>query len=115
FVGQFLAQSSIANQLRIGTAGETPEPSAFLGAFSLVVCDYQPDCASVLRERQAACAFSGYCGAESFEEIYQNYLASPWTYNQAIRYRDIIHTAINTHNWALIGLAPKRAPIILAQ
>lgn len=114
-VGQFLAQSSIANQLRIGPSGETPEPAAFLGAFSLVVCDYAPDCTSVMRERQAACAFSGYCGAESFEEIYQNYLASPWTYNQAIRYRDLIHTAINTHNWTLIGLAPKRAPIILQQ
>ena len=43
---------------------------------------------------------------QSFEELYQNFLASPWAYSQAVRYRNIIHTAINTQNWSLIGLQP---------
>ena len=105
-VGQFLSQSSMVSQLRIGPNGEVPEPSAFLGAFSLVACDLGPDCTSLSREPQLACAYGGYCSASSFEELYQNFLASPWAYSQAVRYRSIILTAINTQNWSLIGLQP---------
>ena len=108
-VGNFLAQSAIATQLHIGPNGEIPEPSAFLGAFSLVACDMTSDCITLNREPQLACAYSGYCNAQTFEELYQNFLASPWAYAQAARYRNIIHTAINTQNWALIGLLPPRA------
>jgi len=105
-VGQFLAQSSIASQLRIGPNGEVPEPSSFLGAFSLVACDLGPDCTSLSREPQLACAYGGYCSSQSFEELYQNFLASPWAYAQAARYRDYIHTAINTQQWSFLGLSP---------
>jgi len=110
-VGQFLSQSSMASQLRIGPNGEVPEPSAFLGAFSLVACDLGPDCVSLNRDPQMACAYGGYCDASSFEELYQNFLASPWAYAQAVRYRNIIHTAINTQNWSLLGLQPA-APVV---
>jgi hypothetical protein len=108
-VGNFLAQSSIATQLHIGPNNEVPEPSAFLGAFSLVACDMTSDCITLNREPQLACAFSGYCNAQTFETLYQDFLASPYTSMQAARYRNIIHTAINTQNWALIGLLPPRA------
>jgi hypothetical protein len=108
-VGQFLAQSAMASQIRIGPDNEMPEPSAFLGAFSLVACDLASDCEQLIREPQLACAYGGYCGAGSFEELYQNFLASPFSYVQAARYRNIIHTAINTRNWALIGLLPPAA------
>lgn len=106
-VGQFLAQSAMANQLRIGPNGEYPEPSAFLGAFSLVACDMGPDCITLGRELQLACAHGGYCDAQTFEELYQNFLASPWAWSQALRYRTIIYNAINTRDWSLIGLQPK--------
>jgi hypothetical protein len=106
-VGQFLSSSAFSQQLRIGPNGEVPEPSAFLGAFSLVACDFGPDCIAVNRESLNACAYAGYCNAQSFEELYQNFLASPWAYAQAMRYRGIIHDAITTRNWALIGLIPK--------
>jgi hypothetical protein len=109
FVGQFLAQSAMATQLHIGPNGEVPEPAAFLGAFSLVACDMVTDCVQLSREPQLACAYGGYCNAATFEELYQNFLASPWVYTQAARYRNIIHTAINTRNWALIGLLPPAA------
>jgi hypothetical protein len=113
-VGQFLASSAMANQLRIGPNGETPEPSAFLGAFSLVACQLGPDCISMTRDPQAACAYGAYCNATSYEELFQNFLASPWTYSQATRYSGIITTAINSRNWSLIGLQPpstdKRRP-----
>ena len=109
-VGQFLASSSMATQLRVGPNGEVPEPSAFLGGFSLVACDLGQDCSQMNREPLMACAYAGYCNAQSFEELYQNFLASPWAYTQAIRYRQLIHTAIDTRNWALIGLVPKKAP-----
>ena len=105
-VGGFLSQQSLASHLHIGPNGETPEPSAFLGAFSLVACDFGPDCAALSREPLNACAYAGYCSAENFEELYQSFLASPWAYAQAIRYRSIIHQAINTRNWALLGLTP---------
>lgn len=105
-VGQFLASSAIANQLRIGPNGETPEPSAFLGAFSLVACQLGPDCISMTRDPQAACAYGAYCNATSYEELFQNFLASPWVYSQATRYSAIITTAINSRNWSLIGLQP---------
>jgi hypothetical protein len=106
-VGSFLASSAFSQQIRVGQNGEVPEPSAFLGAFSLVACDFGPDCVALNREALNACAYAGYCNAQSFEELYQNFLASPWAYSQALRYRGIIHDAINTRNWALIGLIPK--------
>jgi hypothetical protein len=109
-VGSFLSSSAFAQQLRIGPNGEVPEPSAFLGAFSLVACDFGPDCVALNREALNACAYAGYCNAQSFEELYQNFLASPWAYSQAMRYRSIIHEAINSRNWALIGLIPKSSP-----
>jgi hypothetical protein len=105
-VGGFLSQNAVASSLRIGPNGEVPEPSAFLGAFSLVACD-MADCSQLSREPQMACAYGGYCDAASYEELYHNFMATPFTYMQAVRYRDLIHTAINTHNWALIGLTPK--------
>ena len=111
-VGQFLANPTIANQLRVGPNGETPEAQSFLGAFTLVVCDYAPDCVNLVREREQACAYGGYCTPTTFEEIFQNYLASPWQYAAANRYRDYIHSAINSQNWSLIGLGPKRAGAI---
>jgi hypothetical protein len=108
-VGQFLASSAMAAQLRIGPNGETPEPSAFLGAFSLVACQLGPDCISMTRDPQAACAYGAYCSATSYEELFQNFLASPWVYSQAMRYSAIITTAINSRNWSLIGLQPPSA------
>jgi hypothetical protein len=109
YVGQFLAQNAVAQNLRVGTNGEIPEPSAFLGAFSLVACDVGQDCTSLHRDLQQACAYGGYCNAQSFEELYANFLASPWAYTNAMRYRILIHTAINDRNWGLIGLTPKLA------
>jgi len=66
-----------------------------------------PDCVTISRELQMACAYGAYCDADTFEELYQNFLASPFTYTQAMRYRSIINQAISTHNWSLIGLQPK--------
>ncbi|MEO5692804.1 MAG: hypothetical protein ABIQ72_06740 [Usitatibacter sp.] len=110
YVGQFLAQSAISQNLRIGPNGEVPEPSAFLGAFTLVACDVGQDCSSAShRDLLQACAYGGYCDARAFEELYQNFLASPWAYSQANRYRQLIHTAIDQRNWSLIGLTPKVA------
>jgi hypothetical protein len=106
-VGQFLAQSALTNQLRIGPTGESPEPSAFLGAFSLVACDFGPDCVQLKPELQLACAHAAYCNAQTFDELYQNFMASPWVYVNAMRYRTIIRNAINTRDWSLIGLSPK--------
>jgi acetoin utilization deacetylase AcuC-like enzyme len=55
---------------------------------------------------QMACAYGGYCDAQTYEELYNNFMASPWTYMQAVRYRYLIVTAVNTGNWSLIGLGP---------
>jgi hypothetical protein len=102
-VGGYLSQNSVASSLRIGPNGEIPEPSAFLGAFTLAACDLT-DCITISREPQMACAYGGYCDAQTYEELYTNFMASPWTYMQAVRYRNLIITAVNTHNWSLIGL-----------
>lgn len=110
YVGQYLARNDVRPNLRVGPNGEVPEPSSFLGGFSLVACDIGPECTSVHnRDLLSACAYGGYCNAQSFEELYQNFLASPWAYAQAIRYRALIHQAINERNWGLIGLTPKLA------
>lgn len=108
-VGQFLAQNAVTQQLRVGPNGEVPEPSAFLGGFSLVACDMGQDCSSLHRDLQQACAFGSYCNAQTFEELYQNYMASPWAYSQAMRYRMLIRTAIEQRNYSLIGVTPKLA------
>jgi hypothetical protein len=104
-VGEFLSRQS--SNLRVGPNGETPEPSAFLGGFSLVACDVGLDCSQFHKEPLQACAYGGYCNAQNFEELYANFLASPWAYTQAQRYRALIHTAIRDRNWSLIGITPK--------
>jgi hypothetical protein len=109
YVGQFLAQNAVTQNLRVGPNGEVPEPSAFLGAFSLVACDLGQDCTNINKDLQQACAYGAYCNAQSFEELYQNFLASPWAYSQAMRYRMLIRQAIDNHNYQLIGLTPKLA------
>lgn len=109
YVGQFLAQNAVSQNLRVGPNGVVPEASAFLGGFSLAACDLGQDCSSLHRDLQQACAYGGYCNAQSFEELYQNFLASPWAYTQAMQYRTLIHTAIRDRNWGLIGLTPKLA------
>jgi hypothetical protein len=109
YVGQFLAQNAVAQNLRVGPNGEIPEASAFLGAFSLVACDVGQDCTNLHRDLQQACAYGGYCDAQSFEQLYQDFLASPWSYSNALRYRNLIHTALRDRNWGLIGLTPKLA------
>jgi hypothetical protein len=58
-------------------------------------------------ELQLACAHAAYCDAQTFEDLYQNFMASPWVYVNAMRYRAIIRDAINTRDWSLIGLSPK--------
>jgi hypothetical protein len=106
-VGQVLSTMATTQQLRIGRDGDIAEPNAFLGAFLLVACDYGPDCLALNREALNACAYAGYCDARTYEDLYQNFLASPFAYAQAMRYRNIIHDAMTTRNWALIGLTPK--------
>lgn len=103
-VAQFLAQNRLIGELRIGPNGEVPEPASLVGAFSLVACDFQPACPAYDREALQACAYAGFCSAGSYEELYSNFLASPWTYSMAMRYRSIIHTAIDNQNWGLLGL-----------
>jgi hypothetical protein len=109
YVGQFLAQSAVSQNLRVGPNGEVPEPSALLGAFTLVACDVGQDCttAAMNRDLLQACAYGGYCNAQTFEDMYQDFLASPWVYSQAMRYRAMIHSAIDQQNWGLIGITPK--------
>jgi hypothetical protein len=103
-VAQFLAQHRLIGELRIGPNGEVPEPASLVGAFSLVACDFQPTCPAFDREALQACAYAGYCSAGTYEELFANFLASPWSYSQAMRYRGIIHAAIDTQNWSLLGL-----------
>ena len=76
-----------------------------------MACDVGQECTNISQHRDLlqACAYGGYCDAQSFEEMYRNYLASPWAYTQALRYRSLIHTAIDERNWGLIGLTPKIA------
>jgi hypothetical protein len=106
-VGEFLAQRSRAN-LRVGPerrdAGALGLPRRLLAGGLRRGPRLQP---SSTASRCMACAYGGYCNAQHFEELYQNFLASPWAYTQAMRYRSLIHTAIDNRNWSLIGLTPK--------
>jgi hypothetical protein len=106
-VGGMLAQSPFKEQLRIGPNEEVPEPTAFIGAWNLVACDMGLDCGSQHRDLQQACAFASYCGAGHFEEHYQTFVASPFVFQQAQRYRSLIESALQTRNWAQIGLSGK--------
>lgn len=103
-VAQMLAEHRLIEQMRIGPNGETPNPASLVGAFTLVACDFQPTCSAFDREALQACAHAGYCSAGSFEELYANFLASPFAWSLASQYRTLIHTAIETRDWSLLGL-----------
>ena len=104
-VGEYLSRQ--APNLRVGPNGEVPEPASFLAGFTFVACDRGLDCTQTHREVLMACSYGGYCNAQNFEELYQNFIASPWVASQAMHYRRLIHTAIRERNWSLIGLVPK--------
>jgi hypothetical protein len=106
-VGALLAQSPFKEQLRIGPNEEVPEPTAFIGAWNLVACDMGLDCGGQHRDLQQACAFASYCGAGHFEEHYQTFVASPFVFQQAQRYRGLIQSAMQSRNWAQLGLSTK--------
>jgi len=108
-VGGLMAQSPIKEQLRVGPNEEAPEPTAFIGAWNLVACDMGLECGAQHRDLQQACAFASYCGAGHFEEHYQTFVASPFVFQQAQRYRALIHSALQTRNYAAIGLSAKIA------
>jgi hypothetical protein len=94
-VGQFLASASMASQLRIGPNGETRAlrvPRRVL-AGGLPV---RPDCISMTRDPQSACAYGAYCNATSYEDALPELPREPWVYSNATRYSSIIHTAINS-------------------
>ena len=112
-VGEYLARQT-AN-LRVGPNGEVPEPASFLAGFTFVACDHGLDCSQTNREVLMACSYGGYCNAQSFEELYQNFIASPWVASQAMHYRRLIHMAIQDRNWALIGLVPKALKRVVEQ
>ena len=113
-IGSLLAQAPLNQQIRIGPNGEIPETSAFIGAWNLVACDLGLECTAQHREMQQACAFAGYCGAGHFEEHYQTFMASPYVYQLAQRYRAMILSAMDSHDWAQVGLSPKTFPNAVA-
>jgi hypothetical protein len=113
-IGSLLAQAPLNQQIRIGPNGEIPETSAFIGAWNLVACDLGLECTAQHRELQQACAFASYCGAGHFEEHYQTFMASPYVYQLAQRYRAMILTAMDSHDWSQIGLSPKTFPKAVA-
>ena len=104
-VGEYLSRQAM--NLRVGPNGEVPEPASLLAGFTFVACDHGLDCSQTHREVLMACSYGGYCNAQSFEELYQNFIASPWVASQAMNYRRLIHTAIQNRDWPLIGLVPK--------
>ena len=89
-VGEYLARQS-AN-LRVGPMANARALS-FPGVFSLVACDVGLDCTPVPPRADDGVRLRRLLQASNFEELYQNFLASPWR-NPAIRYRALIHTAI---------------------
>ena len=113
-IGSLLSQAPLNQQIRIGPNGEIPETSAFIGAWNLVACDLGLECTAQHRELQQACAFAGYCGAGQFEEHYQTFMASPYVYQLAQRYRAMILSAMDSHDWSQVGLSPKTFPKTVA-
>jgi hypothetical protein len=64
-----------------------------------------------------ACAYGGYCDAATYEELYYNFMASPYTYMQAVRYRNrhhhgAQHARLGAHRpHAQARRAPSPAPL----
>jgi hypothetical protein len=109
-IGSLLSQAPLNQQIHIGPNGEIPETSAFIGAWNLVACDLGLECSAQHRELQQACAFASYCGAGTFEEHYQTFMVSPYVAQLAQRYRAMIDSAMDSHDWAQVGLSPKTFP-----
>ena len=106
-VGGLLPSRRSRNSCASAPTTKCPSRPPSSARSNLVACDMGLDCGSQHRDLQQACAFASYCGAGHFEEHYQTFIASPFVYQQAQRYRALIHAAIQTHNWAQIGLGPK--------
>ena len=110
--GAVASETGSADQDATGKhKGDHGAPSDAFPAFTNDAPQIKNNGGSVLaRPSLVTVTWSSDPNAQTFEELYQDFLASPYSYATAARYRNIIHTAINTQNWSLIGLSPSSVP-----
>ena len=90
--------------VRVGPAQEPANSESWTGAWSLLACENGADCGPDNARVTLDCALRGYCGSPSYEAYLQQYAMSPAQYQEALRYRDIIRTAIAQQQWDWMGL-----------
>jgi hypothetical protein len=79
-------------------------------AWQLVACDFGGACGADNPLVLAMCAESAVCNVSLVEQLYQTALASPDSFERAMKYREQILADLRNKNFASLGLDASRLP-----
>lgn len=91
--------------LRVGPEQVAPSNSAWRAAWNMFACDSGANCGNDHRDIMMSCALDGACGAPTLQAHLQQFAMSPYYYQEAQRYQDMIRSALEQGRWDWLGLA----------
>jgi hypothetical protein len=106
--GRVLSASWHDFSLRIGD-NQVVEQRSFNQAWALLACDYGYPCGDNNPRVLSACAYQGYCNAQTLPDYIFYYGASPYDSQLLVQYRETLRTAIETNNWSTLNVV--RGPV----
>jgi hypothetical protein len=104
-IGDWNALWNRPDGLRVGSDQTVPPNSAWRNAWSLLACDNGANCGGDSRDILMSCAMDGACGAPNLQSYLQQFAMSPYYYQEALRYQEMIRSAVEQGRWDLLGLA----------
>ena len=104
-VGEWGALWMRPEGLRVGPDQTAPSNSAWRAAWNLFACESGANCGDDHRDILMSCAMDGACGAPNLQAHLQQFAMSPYYYQEAQRYQDMIRSALEQGRWDWLGLA----------
>jgi hypothetical protein len=108
--GRVLANGWKDFSLRLGPEELPIETRPFVNAWLVLACEYGAPCGADTPRMQQACAFQGYCDAQSFPDYLAYYSSSPHDSTLLMQYRGIIRNAIETGDWSQLRILRAESP-----
>jgi hypothetical protein len=104
-IGEWSALWNRPDGLRVGADQTVPPNSAWRSAWNLLACDNGANCGGDSRDILMSCAMDGACGAPNMQAYLQQFALSPFHYQEALRYQEMIRSAVEQGRWDWLGLS----------
>jgi hypothetical protein len=100
--GRVLANGWHDYALRVGPEELPVEPRPFVNAWLVLACEYGAPCGADTPRMQQACAFQGYCDAQTYPDFLAYYGSTPHDSTLLMQYRNLVRAAIESGDWSQI-------------